>query len=618
MGPNFQTPIALKTVVALLFALTAFTAQGSTNTVNSGASSRPFSVVLKTPILIESLSPASVCGKTVDGKSRLCVGQDLTAQGTGDSISKFQYFILGGPHFCGVDERGVRCWRTEGVFEKPIQKILESGLYQKAKLSETRVCVPQKDLTVHCYQPQMQKWQETSAGNQMVSYQLPMETYGPYADLRDFQVIDNEFCALDGEQIKCDTVKNLDADTKVTPRSVFPQGPFPGARQITGAWNTLCVLSDAGLSCSHGREAQEAKYFQLKDEWTKAKQLSAFGYDGYCAHSDSGQPLCIRWDSSTGSLADAIPEDYKKPEIRIKKFSVDTDRLCAQTEELATGKTVFSCLIYSSVTEVPFMKDVVDFKVTGNSVCGIDTAGRIHCVNNNYHLQSPLPEDGSQIQSAGTCRWNNSRFHCSNVSTDADFSDIRKVISASEVQNDDQPCIIYENQGGVRGVRCFGSQEAVGSQGPVLEPDMEKIVSTSGSVCVYGGQSMTCWGQPIGGEPVPNLNAVQKVLFSRDFACAKDQFGFLCWGRDLEARHLTVPQVLGDIDSVKDFALGEEHICALTRDNQVQCWGENSSGQLDVPTLTNPISIAVSGNTTCASSDEGVTCWGQREDPLNR
>ncbi len=610
---NFSAAISLIAVSTL-----TFSAMGFENTANLSTPSQPYSVVLKTPIMIESLSSASVCGKTVDGKSRLCAGKDLKSQFTGDTVSKLKSFIAGGSHFCGIDERGVQCWQTEGSFEKPLRKILETGDSAKARFSGDRVCLPQNDQTIVCHQPEAQRWQESATGNTMVSYRPPMETYGPFADLRDFQILDNELCALDGERIQCLPFKNLDPDVKVTPRVVFPNGPFPGARQLTGAWNSLCVLSDAGLSCSHGRELNEAKYFVVKDEWTKATDLSTFGYDGYCAHSESDQILCIRYDSSTGTVADAVPEDYKKPEIRIKKFGVDSDRICALTEEVASGKTKFSCLVYNSVTDIPFMNGVIDFKVTGGSVCGVDSLNQVHCVTNNYHRPSPLPEDGSEIHSAGNCRWNDSRFHCSELSTDTDFSDIRKVIAASKTEPNDHPCIIYENQSGVRNVRCFGSQQSNGNQAPLLEPEMENIIASYGSICVYGGASISCWGQPIGGEALPNLNAVEKALFSRDFACAKDQFGFLCWGRELDSRHLVVPPNLGDIDSIKDFALGDEHICVLTRDNQVQCWGANSSGQLDVPALTNPISIAVNGNTSCASSDEGVTCWGHREDPLNR
>jgi hypothetical protein len=609
------TPILFSSVLALA----ALANTGSTNEVKSGAVAKPYSVVLKTPIIIDSLTSKSVCGKTLDGKSRLCAGPDIKSQFVGDSVSHLKSFIAGGTHFCGVDERGVRCWQTDGKFEKPIQKILESGAYDRARLGYDRVCVPQKDLTIHCYQPDRQRWVELpNGGSRYEFHQPPMESYGPYSELRDFQVLDNELCALDGEAIRCVPLKNLDPDVKFTPRVVFPKGPFVGARSIAGTWNSLCVLSDAGLSCAFGREPAEAKHYSAGNEWTKASQLSNFGYDGFCAHSATGQPLCIRYDSSKYTITDPVPEDYKRPEIRIKKFDVGNDRLCAMTEEVATGKSAFSCLIYSSVTDIPFMKDIVDFKVTSDSVCGIDRNQRVHCTTNNYHRPVPLPEDGSEIRSAGSCRWNDSRFHCSNVSTETDFSNIKKVIAASQTEGDEQPCIIFENHTGIRSVRCFGSQESLGSQAPVLEPEMNKITATYGTICLYGGLNFACWGAAIGGEPVPNLNSVQKVLFSRDFACAKDQFGFLCWGRDIDSRQLTVPKNLADIDSIKDFALGESHICVLTRDNQVECWGSNSSGQLDVPTLTNPVSIAVNGKTTCASSDEGVTCWGDREESLNQ
>lgn len=605
--------------LASILSLSAFATPGATNEVNSGARAGAYSIVLKTPIVIDSLTSKSVCGKTVDGISRLCAGTDSRTQFAGDSVSQLKSFIAGGPHFCGVDERGVRCWQTEGTYEKPLQEILESGDYNRARFSYNRVCVPQKDLTIHCYQPEAKRWVEHPDGNRNVLHQPPMETYGPYFDLRDFQILDNELCALDGEAIQCVPFANIEPNSRiVASRVVFPKGPFPGARQINGAWSSLCVLSDAGLSCAHGRDLAEAKYFSVGNEWTKADRLSTYGYDGYCAHSETGQPLCIRYNSTSDTTIDTVPPEYKKPEIRVKKFDVNNDRLCALTEEVATGKTSFSCLVYTAVKDIPFMKGVVDFKVTSQSVCGIDSNHRVHCESNNYHQPSPLPEDGSEVRMAGTCRWNDSRFHCSDVSIFTDFSDIRKVVAVSETDIAEQPCIIYENTGGVRAVRCFGNKETLGRQAPVLEPEMDKIAATYGSICLYGGQNFTCWGQPIGREPLPNLSFVEKALFSRDFACAKDQFGFLCWGRDLEKRQLTVPSNLGDLESVKDFALGADHICALTRDNQVQCWGSNSSGQLEVPNLTNPISIAATGNTTCASSDEGVACWGYREDSLNR
>lgn len=575
------------------------------------------SLVYNQPLVLESLSDAHVCGKTMDGQN-VCVGSVPTSSFRGDTVSKLKSFIAGGSHFCGRDERGIRCWQSEGKFEKPLKEILSEGEAERARFGHDRVCVPQKDRTVRCYQPEVGRWLPTpNGGNRYRLVRPPMETYGPFADLRDFRVLQNDICLLDGESVSClPFVNKDDSSAEYTPREVLPTGPFKGARSLIGSWNSFCVLSDAGLHCAYGREAKEKKTYEIGGDWTTATDLQAFGYDGYCARAKSGAPLCVRVDSSTHQIIDAVPAEYKKPGIEIVKFDMDSDRMCAITKDQATGKNSFSCMIYSSITEIPSMNRLVDFKVSSDSVCGVDDLGWVHCFSGTYHRPSPLPEDGSETQVAGHCRWNKTRFHCSSMEMSADFDDIRHVVAVSPTPSDDHPCIIYDDNQSIRQVRCFGSNQTLSSNAPVVDGDMTKIASKYQTACLYGGQSVNCWGSDIGGDSLPNLNSVKKLLFARDFACATDYFGFLCWGKDIEARGLTPPSSMADIDFVVDFAVGDEHVCAITREGRLECWGKNSSGQLDIPMLSNPTSVAISGRTTCASSDQGVTCWGHRQASL--
>jgi len=72
------------------------------------------------------------------------------------------------------------------------------------------------------------------------------------------------------------------------------------------------------------------------------------------------------------------------------------------------------------------------------------------------------------------------------------------------------------------------------------------------------------------------------------------------------------------------LALGASHSCALTLDNQVYCWGDNSDGQLGdgtytdrhIPTLvtgvSNAVDIAAGAYHTCLETSLGeIKCWGQ-------
>jgi hypothetical protein len=572
------------------------------------------SVVYPKPLAIDSISEGHVCGKTAEG-SRVCIGNVPQTLNAADSVSKLQSFIAGGGHFCGRDERGIRCWQTEGRFEKPVREILSEGLAEMARFGHERICVPQKDRTIRCYQPEVGRWIQNRAGESRYALvRPPMETYGPFADMRDFRILDKDICLIDGENLLCiPFVNKQDADP--APRDVLPVGPFKGARSLVGSWGSFCVLSDAGLSCAFGREASERKQYNVAGDWTTATDLQIFGYDGFCARAKSGTPLCVRIDSNSQQISDAVPAEYKQPGVEVLKFDINGDRLCALTRDVNSQKTSFSCLIYSTVTDFPQMNHLVDFRVGSDSTCGIDKRGWVSCFSGNYHRPSPLPEDGSEIQVAGQCRWNSTRFHCSNTDIAEDFSTIRKVIAVSPAASNDHPCIIFENHQDIRQVRCFGSNQTLSSNAPLVDGDMTKITSKYQTACLYGGSTVNCWGAEIGGS-MPNLNSVKKLLFADDFACATDYFGFLCWGNEIESRGLTPPANYSDIDFVQDFAVGDEHICAITRENRLECWGKNSSGQLDAPMVSNPTSIAISGKTSCVSSDQGVTCWGHRLDSL--
>ena len=538
-----------------------------------------------------------------------------------DTVSKLQHFIIGGGHLCGVDERGVRCWATQSRFEKTIQQILSTGDNKMVRFTSEKVCLPQTDKTIHCYSSEQGIWIESETGsgnrNRYVRHIPPREIYGPYNDLRDFQLTSESICVLDGDKASCSKLKSNSNSNRV--EFDVPTRTFPGAKALSLAYESICVLYQEGVDCSRG-SAETLRTFRLRGAWTKATTLFPTGSDSVCASDADSQPMCAKLGSNDDEITDNLPAEIQSPDLEVLKFKADGDTKCAIVRKKSDGQRSLMCGAYTAMTPVEIQdiaNDAVDFQVHRDGICAKNDKGLISCFMHSSNMESPLPEDGSQIHASGKCRWNDSRFHCSATETKVDFGDIRRVLGATRNSSElPLPCIIYENRGGIRTVKCLGANTSIDKDAPAPDAENISIEANYSSACIYGGPNTKCWGEPLGGMMAPNMGSVKRILFSRDFACATDQFGFICWGSNLEDRNLSTPMGLRDFDSISDFALGAKHICAITRDNRVECWGDDSAGQLKVPMLTNPTSIAAAENTTCASSDEGVTCWGFREDAL--
>lgn len=70
-------------------------------------------------------------------------------------------------------------------------------------------------------------------------------------------------------------------------------------------------------------------------------------------------------------------------------------------------------------------------------------------------------------------------------------------------------------------------------------------------------------------------------------------------------------EAAGSSPTSKQIALGKAHGCSLDPAiSGVLCWGDNSHGQTDVPSLSEPSFVAAGGDTSCAISDGEVQCWG--------
>jgi len=70
-----------------------------------------------------------------------------------------------------------------------------------------------------------------------------------------------------------------------------------------------------------------------------------------------------------------------------------------------------------------------------------------------------------------------------------------------------------------------------------------------------------------------------------------------------------------------DVSVGNDHACLLRANGTMACWGSNSSGQLgstsgmttrpvDVPGITDALSISAGAFSTCVRRRSGPHCWG--------
>ena len=211
------------------------------------------------------------------------------------------------------------------------------------------------------------------------------------------------------------------------------------------------------------------------------------------------------------------------------------------------------------------------------------------------------------------------------------------------------------------GVQCWGSNDygqlGDGTTDTRLTPvpvdglgtGVAAISAGRAHTCAATGNGVKCWGDNRGGQlgnytpswdpnpvpvPVVGLTAgVTAIAAGGNHTCALTSDGALkCWGYnnqgqlgDSSTSNRPTPVTVSGLSSgVTSIAAGFAHTCALTAAGSIQCWGDNSSGQLGDGTITRrPTPVVVFGLDggataiaagyahTCAVSDaDGVQCWG--------
>ena len=158
--------------------------------------------------------------------------------------------------------------------------------------------------------------------------------------------------------------------------------------------------------------------------------------------------------------------------------------------------------------------------------------------------------------------------------------------------------------------------------------------AVSAGCALLNDGTLQCWGGDGNSVPVSvsGITSAVSAAASRDHTCAVLSGGKVqCWGTNTAGKlgngtttNSSVPVSVSGITSADSVATGSGHTCTKLKDGTVQCWGANGSGQLGngtttdsfvpvtVTGITNAVVIAAAGGSyTCAMLGDGsVQCWG--------
>jgi alpha-tubulin suppressor-like RCC1 family protein len=135
-----------------------------------------------------------------------------------------------------------------------------------------------------------------------------------------------------------------------------------------------------------------------------------------------------------------------------------------------------------------------------------------------------------------------------------------------------------------------------------LTSDVRWVGSGASHSCVLQKDRALCWGYNINGElgtgsvagsqPVPsppmglNGNVTRIAPGLGPHTCAIVDATVKCWGSALPwLPQTSIPVDIAGITNAAEVGAGKFHFCALTKTNQVYCWGDNTYGALGDNTL---------------------------------
>jgi alpha-tubulin suppressor-like RCC1 family protein len=312
----------------------------------------------------------------------------------------------------------------------------------------------------------------------------------------------------------------------------------------------------------------------------------------------------------------------------------------------------------------------------GQSTCAVDLAGAVRCWGKGADGQlgngafadsvSPVPAavngataisvggfgacvvgTGASVSCWGSHDAGDGAFSTGNLPKTSSVSGVTRLATnffhTCAIANNDVACWGNDLEGQLgRGDR----SAIVTLQSVPISEKVNQIVVGTMHVCALGESGQIhCWGKNDYAEGTdaqlrvtytptiinPNLSGVTRLIGAYDHTCALNGAALTatCWGKayggalgtGVQARHVAAPAAV-QTASIKQLALGYEHMCTLDTEAAVRCYGANSSGQLgDASSSPSPSGILpalASGATevaageyfSCATVTTGIQCWG--------
>lgn len=235
---------------------------------------------------------------------------------------------------------------------------------------------------------------------------------------------------------------------------------------------------------------------------------------------------------------------------------------------------------------------------------------------------------------------------------------VQQVVDISLGQS--HSCALLQDGGGA----CWGRNDdgQLGSGSTATSGMPLRVANLATAIALKSGGNHTCavlqstevvcWGRNQQGQLgigdvgpgqstptiVPSLKGVTDISLGLNHSCALmltgqmycwgwNQYGQVGMGASGETAYVTSPQLVAGVTDVAAITAGANHTCALQRNGDVRCWGDNYSGQLGASTVMgavganpaativtgvdNVVAIAAGGAHTCALLQRGdVSCWG--------